>query len=155
MGFHCFLYSIFCIISIFLGFLVPSFISLFFLNTLFAQANLSWLIYEPIKALGIKTLILFNLIFANNTTYHALFLYSLLWTFIFLNHTAEFTIPTVVSTNKANAEIATNPPIAKTKTRECLKEFKALHFFLYISLTKSLCFILLKDNFLFHLLFLI
>ena len=38
------------------GFLVSSFISIYFLNTLFTEINLPWLIYESIKALEIKTL---------------------------------------------------------------------------------------------------
>ena len=46
--------------------------------------------YESFKALEIKTLIVFNLVFANNTIfYHALFL--------FLNYRLIFLIPAVIA----------------------------------------------------------
>ena len=47
--------------------LIYSFISLYFLNTLFAETNSSWLIHESFKDLEIKTLIVSNLAFASNT----------------------------------------------------------------------------------------
>ena len=62
--FHCFYiaYS-----TAFLGFLISFFISSYSLSTLFTETNSSWIIYELVKVLGIKTLMVFNLVFAINT----------------------------------------------------------------------------------------
>ena len=62
--FHCF-YTMYT--TAFSGFLISSFISLYSLNRLFTEINFSCLIYELIKASEIKTLIVCNLVFANNT----------------------------------------------------------------------------------------
>ena len=51
----------------FQDFFISSFISLYLLNTLVAETNLSWLIYELIKTLDIRTLIVFNFVFTNST----------------------------------------------------------------------------------------
>ena len=45
------------------------------LSTLFTKTNWSWLILELIKALEIKTSMVFNLVFASHT-YHASFSFS-------------------------------------------------------------------------------
>ena len=47
------------------------FISWCSLNKLFTEENLSWLIYELLKTLVIKRLIVLNLVFAKKTIYHA------------------------------------------------------------------------------------
>ena len=49
------------------GFFISSFISLYSLNTLSIETNLSLLIHELIKALEIKTSIVFDLYFTSNT----------------------------------------------------------------------------------------
>ena len=49
------------------GFFISSFISLYSLNTLFTETNSPWLIYESIKALEIRTSIVFDLSFPNKT----------------------------------------------------------------------------------------
>ena len=48
---------------------------------LFMKTNSSWLIFESIKALEIKTSMLFNLDFANNIVYHVSFYFSYLLTY--------------------------------------------------------------------------
>ena len=60
IGFHCFY-----IIYSTEGSISP-FISLYSLNTLFTETNLSWRIYGSIKYLEIRTSIVFNLPFHNN-----------------------------------------------------------------------------------------
>ena len=57
-------------------FLVSSFTILFSFNTLFTKANSSWLTDELIKNLEIKTSMLFNLFFANNTIFLCFFSFS-------------------------------------------------------------------------------
>ena len=71
--FHCFYIVYFTAFS---GFLISFFISLYFLNTLFTEINSSWLIYEFIKALQIRTSIAFKLVFANNTILSCFFCFS-------------------------------------------------------------------------------
>ena len=44
---------------------ISSFISLYFLSTLFTETNSLWLIYDSIIALEIRTSIVFNLVFPN------------------------------------------------------------------------------------------
>ena len=92
--------------------LISSFISLYFLNTIFTETNLS------IKALEIKISIVFNCFFANDTTlsYFILFFFiiglylsytiSSVFEQIF-NPTAELAIHTGTLNNESNAEIET------------------------------------------------
>ena len=121
------------------GFLISSFISLHSLNALFTKTNSSWLIYKSIKVLEIKTLIVFNLVFANKTILSCFFFFFLMidllfnfcsdctnFKFYYRNRNTYRT-----PTNEANAEIETQPLAAETTT-------KALHTFLYFSLIKSL-----------------
>ena len=115
IGFHCF-YMVY-----FTGFLefFISFISLYSSSTVFAGTNSSWLIYESIKTLDIKTLIVFYLAFTNYFIMLCpLFLHNWL---ILLNSCsyctnfipiAELTIPIGTQANEANAEIETQPLIA-------------------------------------------
>ena len=50
-----------------LRFFITSLISSYSFNTLFTETNSSWLIYESIKPLELKTSMVFNLPFASNT----------------------------------------------------------------------------------------
>ena len=59
--------------------------------------------------------------------------------------TAELVIPTGTQTNEANAGIETQQVTVETKISKC-----STHVFLYLSLIKSLCLFLQKDNFLPH-----
>ena len=59
-------------------FLISSFISLYSFNTKFIKTNSSWLITDSIKALEIKTSMLFNLDFANNTILSCFFFFFLI-----------------------------------------------------------------------------
>ena len=76
-----------------------------------------------LNSLEIKTSIVFSLVFAYNTILSCFFLYILIPAVIpqiFLP-TAELVIPTRTPTNKANAEIKTQPLTAEIKTRKCSK----------------------------------
>ena len=53
--------------------MIAAFLPLYSYNILLTKLNSSWLIFELIKALEIKTPMLFNLVFASNTTVCALF----------------------------------------------------------------------------------
>ena len=53
------------------------------INTLLTEIDLSWLTYESIKALAIKTAILFNLYFPNNTILSYLFFLFYNWFVLF------------------------------------------------------------------------
>ena len=55
----------------------------YILNRLFTEANSSWVKFHSAKVLEIKTSMTFNLIFANNTVYHASSFFSYLLTYIF------------------------------------------------------------------------
>ena len=69
---------------------IPSFISSYFLNTLFTKKNLSRLIYDLINALEVKSYMLFNLVFANNTISSCFF-------FFFFIIGLYFVIPAVIA----------------------------------------------------------
>ena len=91
------------------GFFISFFISLYYLNT-FTEANFSWLIYESIKALEIKTLIVSNLAFPSNTILSCSFLFFLIIYIDFLiaqvlNPTTQHVITIEMSSNEASAEI--------------------------------------------------
>ena len=120
-GFHCFLYNILhrynillnqlakCFFRILYKFFIFSFILLDFLNTLFTEKILSWLIYHSIKVLEIRTSIVFNVLFPKNTILSCYSFFFLIidlyfWipaviaqTFI---PTAEIVIPTITQTNE-------------------------------------------------------
>ena len=81
-----------------------------------------------IKALEIRTSIVFNLSFPNNTILSYFFffffiidLYCLIPAVIaqILIPTAEIVIPTGIQTNGANAEIETQPVTVEVKIRKC------------------------------------
>ena len=80
-----------------------------------------------VKALDIRTLIVFNLHFPNNTILSCFFFFFLISDIYFLIpamiaqifiHTAELVIPTGTPTNEANAEIETQPVTVETKIRK-------------------------------------
>ena len=94
------------------GFFISSFISLYSLNTLFIETNSSWLKYESINAVEIRTSIVFNLFFPNNTILSCFFYIFLLIELYFLIPsvitqifipTEELVISTETATNKINA----------------------------------------------------
>ena len=86
------------------------------------------MIYESIKALEIRTSIVFNISFTNNTIllryfffFFSIDLYFLIpavikQTFI---PTAELVIPTGTETNEANSENETQPVIVEPKISKC------------------------------------
>ena len=93
-------------------------------STLFIKKNSLWLIFESIKALEIKSYILFNLNFANNTSLSCLFFFFFDYWLILLipavitqmfNPIAEFTLPTGISNKDAKAEMVTHPVTVETK----------------------------------------
>ena len=73
IGFHyiCVVYA-----TVFLGFLISSFISFSSLKTLFTEKNSFRLTYELIKDLEIRTSIVSNLAFANDTILSCFFSFS-------------------------------------------------------------------------------
>ena len=91
----------------FQDFLIFSFISLYSLNTLFTETNLSWLIYELIKALEIRTFIVFNLSFPIKTILSCFFFFFIIDSYVLIHAviaqsfipTADLTIPTGTQTN--------------------------------------------------------
>ena len=99
-----------CFFRILYKFFIFSFILLDFLNTLFTEKILSWLIYHSIKVLEIRTSIVFNVLFPKNTILSCYSFFFLIidlyfWipaviaqTFI---PTAEIVIPTITQTNQA------------------------------------------------------
>ena len=66
-----------------------SFILLYSLNILFTDTNWSWLTCESIKTLEIKSLVVFNLSFPNNTVLSCLF-------FLFFIIDLYFLVPAVI-----------------------------------------------------------
>ena len=121
IGFHRFYIVYF---TTFLGFLVFSLISLYSDSTLFNKKNSSRLICESIKALEIKTLKVFNFVFADNNIYIMIFFFFLIIDLYLLIPaviaqipipTAEPVIPTGTPTSEANAGIETQPLTAKIK----------------------------------------
>ena len=102
--------------------------SLYSFWTLFNKTNLSWLITESIKALEIKTFILFNLDFANNTIWSCFFFFFSIIDFYFLipaaiaqifNPIAELVIAIGIPTKEEKAEMKTHSVIVEAKIRKC------------------------------------
>ena len=98
-------------------FLISSFITSYSSNT-FIKINSSWLIYESIKALEIKTSMLLNLVFANNAILLCFFFFFLMIDLYFLllvaiaqiyNPIAELVIPTGIPSKESKAEIEIHP----------------------------------------------
>ena len=93
---------------------------------MFTETNSSWLIYESIKDLEIKPLIMFGLVFVRKTILLYFFLFFLIIDLYFLipaviaqicNPTTELAISKVV----ANAKIETPPLTAEMKRKEYSK----------------------------------
>ena len=88
-----------------------------------------------IKDLEIKTSMVFNLDFANNTILSCFFFFFLIIDLYFLftavieqiiNHTAELATPVGIPTEEAKAEIETDPVPSEAKISKCLILFKAV-----------------------------
>ena len=109
------------------GFFISFFISLYYLK-IFTEANLSWLIYESIKAFKIRTSIVFNLSSPNNTILLCFFFFFFITelhvlipaiiTQMFYS-TEEIVIPTGSRTNEANTEIETHPVTVHARLSKC------------------------------------
>ena len=83
---------------------------------------------DSIKALEIKTSMLLNLDFTNNTILSCVFFFFLIIDLYFLilaviaqtfNPIAELVIPIGITTKEAKAETETHPVIIEPKTRKC------------------------------------
>ena len=110
-------------------FLISSFISLYYFWSLLIKTNLSLPINESIKALEIKTSMLFNLDFDNKTILSCFFFFFLRIDLCFLipaaivqtfNPIAELVIPIKISIREAKVEIEVHPVIVETKKKEVL-----------------------------------
>ena len=87
-------------------------------NKLFIKTHLSWLIFGLIKALEIKTAMIFNLILANNNNMLLCFFFFLLIIDLFFlvpaiitqffNAITELVSPIGISTKEAKAEMETH-----------------------------------------------
>ena len=96
----------------------------------FTKTNSSWLIYESLKTLVIKSSILCNLFFASNTFDHSfLFLILIIYLYVLipatvarlLNPIAELVVPVGIPSKETKAEIETHSVIAETNIRKCLE----------------------------------
>ena len=95
-------------------FLISFFISLYSLKRLFAETNSYWLIYESIKALEIRTSIVFNHVSSSFFRDDFYFLIPAVIEQIFIP-TAELIITIRLVTNEANAAIETQPVTLESK----------------------------------------
>ena len=103
-------------------FLISSFILSYSYSTLFIKTNSSWLIFESIKALEIKTSILLYLDFAKNTILSFFFFFFFIIELYFLipaaiaqsfSPIAELVTPIRIPIKKAKAEIEIHPVIVE------------------------------------------
>ena len=133
-------------------------------NTLFIETNSSSLIFESIEALEIKTSILFNLNFANNSILLCFYLFFLIFDSYFLiptaiaqvfNSIAELVIPIGTPIKESKAEIGIHLVIAEAKIRKSGYKLglHKLSCVFYSSIQFAL--FLQENNFFFHLYFLI
>ena len=108
--------------------LISCFITSYSFRTLFFKANSSRLITESIKALEIKTSMLFNLDCVNNTILSCFFFFFLMTDLYFLipvaiaqifNPIAELVIPIGIPTKEAKSEMEIHPVIVEAKIRNC------------------------------------
>ena len=100
-----------------LRFLIASFISSYFFNT-YTKTYSSWLRYESIKALEIKTSMVFNLSSPNNTIIdYTFFISAALSQFFIL--TAELAITIGIPTKETKRKIETHSVIAENKISNC------------------------------------
>ena len=135
------------------------FISLYYLNMLFTEMNSSWIMYESIKALKIKTSVVSNLILASNTILSFFFcfsiihLYSLIsevisWIF---NPSEKLAIPRGTSINETNAEIETQPLTVEKKQRN--NESNLNYYTLLYAFQSLIHYVLFQSNLLLDLIF--
>ena len=141
--------------------MISSFISLYSFRTLFIKTNSSWLITESIKALEIKTSMLFNLDFANNTILLCFFFFFLITDLYFLilaviaqilNPIAELVICYKNTNQISKSRIETHPVIVEDKIIKCLIWFRVVETFLGFLLINFVLFVQ-RNKFLFHLYF--
>ena len=99
-----------------------------------------------IKALEIKTSVLFDLVFLGTLFHYVFFFFSLIIDLYLLipaviaqiyNPTAELAIPSATPTKEVNAQIKTQPLTAETKTRKF--NLKPYRYFCFLFIN-SLCF---------------
>ena len=104
--------------------MIFSFITLYSFNTLFFKTNSSWLIFESVKALEIKTSMLFNLDFGSNNILSCFFFVFLIIDLQFLiiadiaqiiNPIAELVIPVGIPSKEAKAATEIHPVIQNLK----------------------------------------
>ena len=84
-----------------------------------------WLIFESVKALAVKSSMLFELNFANSTILPCS---SLLFLQVF-DPIADFVIPTEISSKETKAKIV-HPVAAEAKIKTCSIQFKVVEIFL-------------------------
>ena len=97
---------------------------------MFIKANSSWLITKSIKVLEIKTSMLFNSDFANNTILSYFFIFFLIIDFYFLileaisqifNPVSEFVIPVGIPTKEPKPKMEIDPVFVEAKIKKCSK----------------------------------
>ena len=108
--------------------MISSFISSNSFGTLFIKTNSSWLEFESIKALEIKTTMRFNLVVANDNILSCFFFLFLIVDLCFLilavitqilNPIAELVIFIRIPTKEAKAEMETHPVTVEIKISKC------------------------------------
>ena len=94
----------------------------------FTETNSPWPIYESIKDLEIRTSLVFNLIFPNNTIFSCFLFFLFIIILYFLIPeiiaemfilTEELVISTLIPVHEANAEIETQPVIIEARIGGC------------------------------------
>ena len=117
---------------------------------MFIKTNSSWLIFESIKALGIKNSMLFDLGFAKNTILSSFFFFFLIFDLYFLipavitqifDLISEIVIPIGIPTKEGKTEMEAHPVTAEIKTSKCSISLKTLQTFLCFLLINSFWFI--------------
>ena len=106
----------------------------------------SQLIYESVKALEIKTFILFNVLFANIPFHFAFFFFLINGPYVLIpaliaqtfNPVDKLVISLRMPSKEAKGEIETHPILAEAKLRNCLV-FKIAETFLCFLLINSIC----------------
>ena len=127
-----------------------------FFYPILIEANLSWLIYESIKALEIKTLTVSYLAFPINTILSRFFLFFLAIDLYFIipevipqsfNPTTELVILMGLPTKEANAEFEAQLLTTEMKRKEYLKTWSSLNsytFFMPFAYQAIMSYFLLK-----------
>ena len=128
--------------------MISSFILSYSFSTSFIKTNLSWLILESIKALEIKTSMLFNLDYASNIILSGFFfffliinLYSLIPAVIaqIFNPIAELVILIGIPRKDANKKLEIHALNVEAKIRKCSVWFRVVQTFLCFLLINSFC----------------